>query len=120
MTTLVYVAGPYRATTPWLVEQNVRRAEQMGYELTCAGLYPVIPHTNTRGYFASGQQDDAFWLAGTLELLKRCDAVALVPGWESSSGARAEAKAARDLGLPMLMPGQEMAAFVALLGGAFT
>ncbi len=33
---------------------------------------------------------DGFWLDGTLELMRRCDAVLLVPGWESSSGTRAE------------------------------
>ena len=48
----------------------------------------MCPHANTR--FFDGQLTDAFWLAGTLELLRRCDAVMLVEGWERSSGTLGE------------------------------
>ena len=87
---IVYVAGPFRAPTTWQVEQNVRRAEEMGLEVARLGAMPLIPHTNTR--FFDGELPDQFWLDGTMALLRACDAVMLVPGWERSSGARAERK----------------------------
>lgn len=98
---LVYVAGPYRAKTMWGVEQNIRKAEAVGMEIAKSGLaYPVIPHCNTRGYFEE-TQGDQFWLEGTLELMRKCDAVMLTEGWEKSSGTRGEIKEAWRISLPV-------------------
>ena len=92
---LIYVAGPFRGETPWDVEQNIRNAEEIGLELAEQGWVPVIPHTMYR-YFDKRCSDE-FWLDGTLELMRRCDALHLCPGWERSSGSRAELAAWRDL-----------------------
>ena len=97
---LIYIAGPYRAPTRWEEERNVRAAEALGYAVAQIGHFPVIPHANTRPYF-SDAQPGAFWLAGTLELLRRCDAVLLLPGWGESEGARGEKADADRLGLPV-------------------
>ena len=48
-----------------------------------------------------GTLPDEFWLEGTLELLRRCDAVFLIPGWEQSTGSRSELDEATRLGLPV-------------------
>ena len=85
---IVYIAGKFRGPTPWDVEQNVRRAEEAALEVAKHGAMPLCPHANTR--FFDGQCSDAFWLDGTLELLKRCDAIMLVSNWRDSAGARAE------------------------------
>ena len=45
---------------------------------------PLIPLANTANFF--GTLSDEFWYDGTLELMRRCDAVMLVPGWEGSKG----------------------------------
>ena len=95
---LVYIAGPYRNAVPWLCEQNIRAAETMGYRIALLGAYPIIPHSNTRAYFSSAASD-ALWLAGTLELMRRCDAVVFLPSWTESSGARAEHAEAERLGI---------------------
>lgn len=97
---LVYVAGPYRGNTAWEVEQNIRRAEALGYEVALAGAYPVIPHTNTRAHFEGAQSAAEFWLDGTLELLRRCDAAIFTADWQRSSGARAEREEIERLGRP--------------------
>ena len=86
---LVFICGPYRAKTAWKREQNVRKAEDKAAEIARAGMFPVCPHSNTRPYFES-IQDDGFWLDGTLELMRRCDAIALVDGWKNSIGALTE------------------------------
>lgn len=96
---VAFVAGPYRGKTPWDVEQNVRRAECVAFEVARAGWMPLCPHTNTR--FFDGTLDDDFWLLGTQELLRRCDAVVLVEGYEFSSGTLAEIKLAEFLGIPV-------------------
>ncbi len=97
---LIYVAGAYRNADPWLCEQNIRAAESIGYDVARCGAYPVIPHSNTRPYFASAASDE-LWLAGTLELMRRCDAVVFAPSWVNSSGARGEHAEAVRLGLPI-------------------
>lgn len=97
---VVFVCGPFRAQSAWDIEQNIRRAEELALELWRAGYAVVCPHTNTR--FFQGAADDDIWLQGDLEILKRCDAIALVDGWEQSEGARGEFQVARDLGLDVI------------------
>lgn len=98
---LIYVAAPYRAADPWKTEQNIRVAEAAAYEVAKLGAYPVCPHTNTRGYFESAQADPIFWLGGTLSLMRRCDGVVLVAGWDRSEGARLEHETALEMGMPV-------------------
>jgi len=95
---LVYVAGPYRAPTPWEVECNIVAARKLGAKVAQVGAYPVIPHSNTAHF--DGLATDALWLGGTLELLRRCDAVVFTGDYERSSGARDERVEAARLGLP--------------------
>jgi nucleoside 2-deoxyribosyltransferase len=98
---IVYVAGPYRAQTAWEIECNIHDARNVGAEVAKAGCMPLIPHANTAHF--DGLQPDAFWLEGTLELLRRCDAVVLVEGWEKSSGTRAEMAEAHKQNLPVFL-----------------
>lgn len=96
---VVYIAGPFRAKTGWLIEQNVRRAEELGLAVSRLGVAPLIPHCNTRNF--QGEGEDSYWLEATMELLRRCDAMILVPGWEKSSGTRAEVNEAARIGIPV-------------------
>lgn len=96
---VVYVAGKFRGASAWEVEQNVRRAETVALDVWRLGAAAVCPHTNTR-YF-DGAAPDAAFLEGDLEILRRCDAVILVDGWEHSAGASAEAREALRCGLPI-------------------
>lgn len=96
---LIYVAGPYRASTGWGVDQNIQRAREIGAQVAEAGGLPVVPHANTAHY--DGIQNDTFWLDGTLELMRRCDAVLMSPTWEKSMGSRGEHAEAIKRGLPV-------------------
>lgn len=102
---LVYVAGPYRAKTTYEIHCNIHDAREWGASLAELGVYPVIPHSNTAHF--DGLADDEFWLAGTLCLLERCDAVLLMPRWADSKGATAEAEAARFLHKPIFDAAKE-------------
>ena len=97
---LAYIAGKYRGPTAWAVEQNIRRAEELGFAVA-KWFIPVIPHSMFR-YF-NGTQTDEFWLEGTLEIMRRCDVVILLPDWIESAGATAESKEAWRLGIPVVV-----------------
>lgn len=96
----MYIAGPFRAPTAWGIAENVRRAERWGLEVARLGAMPLIPHANTAHFHGEGA--DQLWLDGTLELLRRCDAALLTPGWKNSSGSRGEREEALRLGIPLL------------------
>lgn len=95
----VYVAGPYRAKNAWLVEQNVRRAEETAMAVCELGHSPFIPQANTR--FFNGTFDDQYWLEATAAWLPVSDCVLLVDGWESSEGTIGEIQLAENLGIPV-------------------
>lgn len=96
---IVYIAGPFRAVTAWGIENNVRRAEEQAVLLVnMFGIMPLIPHANTR--FFHGLGSDELWLEGTMELMRRCDAIYMCPGWEQSEGSKAELAEAKSLGIP--------------------
>lgn len=94
---LIYVAGPFRAKTPWGIECNIRNAEEAGLHIALCGDIPVIPHTMYR-FFQDSLPDD-FWLDATMDLLKKCDGIYMLKDWKKSTGARAEYEWARANGL---------------------
>lgn len=96
---VVYIAGPFRSNSAWGVEQNIRRAEETALRVWLSGAAAICPHANTRFY--SGVADDELWLKGDIAILSRCDAVVLVPGWESSSGAMDERAFAERHNIPV-------------------
>jgi hypothetical protein len=96
---LIYIAGPYRATTTWGIAQNIHRAREVGALVASMGAYPVIPHSNTA--HMDGVADDALWLAGTLEVMRRCDGVVMIKGFLSSRGAVDEHNEAILRGIPV-------------------
>lgn len=96
---VIYVAGPFRGAHAWAVEQNVRRAEAVAYEVFAAGHVALCPHTNTR--FFDGSLPDQIFIDGTLELMRRCDAVIVLPNYARSQGTRGEIAEAERLGKPV-------------------
>ena len=97
---LVYIAGRFSASTAWEIEQNVRCAELVAAEVAKLGAMPVTPHANSRFFAGLTGTTPEFWYQGTLELLRRCDALILVPGWEGSKGVEMEREEAWRLNIP--------------------
>lgn len=108
---LIYIAGPYRPYTcadgTWVgTPMNIRNAEVTAVNLVNAlgryGLFPVVPHLNTRDFENQVEQnDDQYFLDGTMAMLERCDAVLLtMPNADVVSvGTKAEVHRAHQLGI---------------------
>jgi len=97
---VVYVAGPFRASTQWEIAENIRRAERYGLMVAENRAMPLIPHANTAHFH--GLMDEQFWLDGTLDLLKRCDGAVFIPGWLRSRGCAREWSACDEHEIPRL------------------
>lgn len=99
---VVYVAGRFRAADGWKINENVFAAEKAGRAVAALGAMPLIPHSI--GAHMAGTEDDSFWLTGTLELMRRCDVVLVLPGYQESQGTQGEIAEAQRIGLPVIMP----------------
>lgn len=88
---VIYIAGPYTAPTNWQIQENINRAMAAGKLVAEMGAMPLIPHSNTPLIF-HGINNGQFWYDGTMELLRRSDAIMLIEGWQNSKGAVEERK----------------------------
>jgi len=107
---VVYIAGPFRAADAWAIEKNIRRAEELAWEVWALGAAAVCPHCNTR-FFQNSLRDEV-WLQGDLAILAKCDAVLLTPDWERSQGARTEVLFAAQRGIPIFEDLGELAGWL--------
>lgn len=98
---LIYIAGPFRGASAWDIEQNIRRAEESGLEVARLGAMPIVPHAMTRYWHGVAGVPESFWLRGTIEMLRRADAVLLIAEWRASRGSVAERAEAERLGIPV-------------------
>lgn len=96
---MIYIAGPFRAPTPFAIEMNIRRAEEMAYRVWQLGSCAICPHT--LGRITHGNFEDPFLLDAMKLLLSRCDAVLLMPNWQDSKGTQAEVVLAQEMKLPI-------------------
>lgn len=97
---LVYIAGPYRSESVSGIRRNIALAADAADALIRAGFDVCLPHAlgNTLDVFGT-RYGDAWWLASTLRMMKRCDIVYRLPG--ASEGADAEVAEAVRCGMPV-------------------
>lgn len=96
---VVYVAGPYRAPTAWGRQQNIHRAMEVAAEVWKLNAVALCPHANSSNL--DGIVPDQSFLDGTLELLRRSDAMILVDGWHDSAGTKGEIDLCERVGKPI-------------------
>lgn len=107
---VVYVAGPFRSSTPWGIECNVRRAEEVALIVWRMGAAALCPHTNTR--FFDGAAPGELFVEGTLELMRRCDAVVVLANYDSSKGTKGEIAEAVRLGKDVFYDFESLQAWI--------
>lgn len=102
----VYCAGPITADPHGFERAFADAAASLRYERGFTVINPV-EHDSEEQILAAreGVADEELWrsaLRRDLGLLVTCDAVAVLPGWVKSRGARLEVYVARALGMPVL------------------
>lgn len=110
---VIYIAGPYRDERgEFYVRRNILAAEDAAIKVWEMGGVALCPHKNSGGFGGALGIEDQTWLDGDLELLHRCDAIYMIPGWQSSGGANAEKKFAEMLGIPVLLTDGAVLSFI--------
>ena len=98
--TLIYVAGPYSATTENpSIEHNIQNAWKVAFKYWQKGYAVLCPQANSYHMDAAAHYND--FIEGTMEMLERCDGVVMMTGWEKSVGARGEHARAKELKIPI-------------------
>jgi hypothetical protein len=100
MTQVIYLAGPYSATTINQTYENIQKARQKAIELWTQGNAVICPHLNS--YMMDGVVPYEQFLNGYLEILKQCDAVYMMSGWETSKGSKRENEFAKENNIPVI------------------
>lgn len=99
---LVYISGKITAPTREEVLANIDAAARVAGEWMKAGHSVICPHTNSGGIVDAGYEfTHAEWMKADLMMIARCDALVMVPGWETSKGAKEEHDYATKLGIPI-------------------
>lgn len=91
---VLYVAGPFSALTPEGVAANVAEAVAFGQKIRELGALPLVPHVavvQTEDYEAAMKE--------CFEMIRRADAVILMPKWHLSPGAVREHYFAKTRGM---------------------
>jgi hypothetical protein len=107
---VIYTAGPFRGRTQWEQVKNVRAAEAAALMIWSMGGIALCPHLNTANF--QGALPDAVWAEGYLQLLRGCDAVYRLPGWETSSGTLEELREAEARKIPVVWTEAMLARFI--------
>ena len=96
---VLYIAGKYRGKSENEVFENIVHARSIAVKLWNEGWAVICPHTNT--FFMGSKLGDKMFLDGDLEIVKRCDAIYMLKGWEQSQGAKRELEVAIESGLEL-------------------
>ncbi len=96
---VAFVCGHYRGNFHNEVHQNIERARQAACELWKRGYIHVCQQLNSA--WMSGVVEESVFLEGYLELILRCDVLAVMK-YAISEGVDAEIAAANKAGLEVL------------------
>ena len=99
---IIYLATPIRPKNGKTLEENLRYAKSLALELWKKGHTVICPAANSDLpiSLADKEVEADRWLKGDIEILLRCDALVVSPGWESSDGMKGEIAYAEMFGVP--------------------
>jgi hypothetical protein len=100
---IIYLATPIRPKNGKTVEENVQYAKLLALELWEKGYTVFCPAANSDLpiTLAEKEVEADRWLNGDIEILARCDALVVSPGWELSEGVKGEIASAKMYGVPV-------------------
>jgi len=111
---LVYLASPYTHIQPEVMEARYQAALEKTAQLTRQGaaVFSPIVHSHPMGLAFNLPQDWSFWERVDRAFIAQCSEllVLCLPGWEQSTGVRAEIAIAHQLGIPVRMLPADLAA----------
>lgn len=103
---VIYVAGPYMGATHdgksyFEISMNILRAREWGKRVIEAGAFAFVPHLNSYHMELDVDKSADWRREADLAILKRCDAIFMMPGWEKSKGAVREKEFAEREKIPV-------------------
>jgi len=107
---LVYITGPNVGSSYHQTEAYITYAREWAERLARAGYAFYCPHLNT-AHFDTIAPDvpETFWREMNLNILRRCDAALVVPGWDNDEATRRDAEYAERWGVPVVLDIDEIA-----------
>ena len=95
---LVYIAGPYMGksrvhnhTVYEVNDRNIAAARATAAWLARHGCYFFCPHLNSAHFeVITPEVDQFYWYALDFRVLSHCDAMIVLPDWQSSKGTKEE------------------------------
>lgn len=103
---LIFCACKYTEPATYKIQRNIWTASLYSQEVALVGGVPLCPALIGANF--EGLQDYLWWSEAYLTLLRRCDAVFMVPGYERSNGATKEEVEALRLGMPVFYNLQDL------------
>lgn len=100
---VVYIAGKFRGPEFNDVQRYIDVASWFRAPIAKLKCFPVCVHIGEglAMHDLNQENNGQWWIESTLEVLRRCDAVVVVPGWQTSSGTFGEVQEALRLGKPV-------------------
>lgn len=99
---IIYLATPIRPKGNQTLDGNIAKAKQIALELWKKGYTVICPAANSDLpiSLAEKELEADRWLNGDIEILQRCDAMVVSPGWQLSDGVKGEISCAEMYGIP--------------------
>lgn len=97
---LAYISGPISAPDIDTLDANIQRGSNMAKRVWELGYGAHCPHLNT-GFAGAEKIPHAQYMAFDLRILRACDVVIMLDGWEKSVVAEMEFREAMTLNIPV-------------------
>ncbi len=107
---LIYISGPHIGSTYHQTEAYITYAREWAEKLAHAGHAFYCPHLNTAHFDTiSPDVPESFWREMNANILRRCDAVLLLPGWDNEEATRRDVEFAENARVPVIVDIDEIA-----------
>lgn len=109
---LIYLASPYTprdvhdpVEKTWLKEERFKEVCKIAAKIMISGyqVFSPIAHSHPIEFYGKTPGDEEFWLGQDFSILQHCSQmwIAMLPGWELSSGVKRERAFCADRNIPV-------------------